>query len=130
MDIYQKVKTLRKQKKISAHEFAIHCGQTSRHWTYKFENGGIKRVPRDLVLKLCDIFDVEESYFYEDGVEQFNEPTALYNSPQPDLTEVTGYKDKYLLLLVENRKLMAENIRLKNHLIENGVKSPFVSDSE
>lgn len=125
MDNYQIVSRLRKEKNISAKEFAIRCGKTSRQWTYNLEKGILKDISTELVKKFAAILDVPESTFYDNSPSEAHESGALYNPLTSNLDEITGYRDKYIYLLIENRKFMAENIKLKNIIIENKIDVTF-----
>lgn len=60
----EKIKELRKQRKISGEVLAKEIG-ISKTTISRYENGSIKKIPYETVIKLCEYFNVSQSEFME-----------------------------------------------------------------
>ena len=64
MNIGEKMKSLRKQKKISVDFLAKELG-VSKTTIYRYEDATIEKIPLHIIDKLCEIFDVSPEEFME-----------------------------------------------------------------
>ena len=74
MTIGQRIKTRRKQLKISADELAKRLGK-DRSTIYRYEKGDIESMPWDILKPIADALDTTIAYIMG------------WNEEQPDLTE-------------------------------------------
>ena len=67
MNIGEKIKILRKQKKISVDFLAKELG-VSKTTIYRYEDATIEKIPLHIIDKLCEIFGVSPAEFMETRV--------------------------------------------------------------
>ena len=67
MNIGEKIKILRKQKRISVDYLAKELG-VSKTTIYRYEDATIEKIPLHIIDKLCEIFEVSSAEFMENRV--------------------------------------------------------------
>ena len=118
MSISQKIRQLRKAKKVSPDILGIYVGYKGRQGIYDIESGKTQRISNEMLAKFAEFFDVPLSYFYEE-YEIVEEPKLFYN-PKNKI-EKTVSAENMANLLEENRTLWRENAILKTVIIENKI---------
>lgn len=129
-DIQKKIKSLRKEKKISTDEIGTYCGKKSaRKWVYNIESGIIQKIDEVTLKKLAEILDVpvDDLMPKENERQEVNEKFEFY-SPKYEPEKNATYREKYYYMLNENRILWKENAILKKSIIEKRI--PYQPDND
>ena len=84
MNIGEKIKILRKQKRISVDYLAKELG-VSKTTIYRYEDATIEKIPLHIIDKLCEIFEVSSAEFMENRVAEGKNtelPAEFYNAQE------------------------------------------------
>ena len=106
MDIGQKIKELRKSKKIKADVLAKLLGYEDRGSIYDIQNGKVKHINRERIQKLEMIFNTPAGYFDDENI--VSEPEVPYDPPRSVFDYETP-SEQMAFLMEENHRLWREN---------------------
>jgi transcriptional regulator with XRE-family HTH domain len=124
MNIGTKIKTLRESKVLSQSDLSAKL-DISQGALCKIESGLVEKIDFALIHKLCDIFDVDFQYFFDEPIVQtnrentnsaisiFGNPTVYNNIPEP-IIETIMHNQQQINSLLETQNKLIDQL-LKNH---------------
>jgi transcriptional regulator with XRE-family HTH domain len=118
MNIGAKIKKLRESGKMSQYELADRL-EISQGQLCKIESGSVDKIDCTLIRKICDLFHVDFSYFFEDSFSQNNQENknsaiSVFGNPV-----VYNTSENIVETILKNQEQIAQLIELQNRLIEN-----------
>ena len=85
MSLGSRIKELRTQKGVSVDELANKTG-ISRATLYRYENASIKKIPVDILEKICFALEITPTELMNEAVQTDNVLPESSNNPQDALT--------------------------------------------
>lgn len=113
MSIGEKIRQLRLSRNCSMEEISEYLGYKNKKSIWEIETGRTKDIGFEKIIKLCTLFNVEESFFKES--EDSSNSTELY-IPEASPFDIKSTLEKIAFLQEENHRLWRENGLLKAKL--------------
>lgn len=85
MSLGSKIKEIRTQKGVSVDELANRTG-ISRATLYRYENASIKKIPVDILEKICSALEIMPTELMNDSGQADNALPESFSNPQDALT--------------------------------------------
>jgi transcriptional regulator with XRE-family HTH domain len=121
MNLGFKIKKLREQKKISQEDLAFRL-DISQSKLCRIENGETEKTDFIFMQKVCDFFNVEPNYFFDDPItqnntENQNSAITVFGNPT-----VNVQPTEYLEHIIRNQEQITKLIETQNKLVEGLLK--------
>jgi transcriptional regulator with XRE-family HTH domain len=110
-----KIRKLREAQLLSQETMANKLG-ISQGALCKIESGFVEKVDFALIKKICDLFDVDLQYFFEDSSSQYNKDNKNSAISIFGNTTVNNHYPEAILFEIQN--LIEENKQLKAKIAE------------
>ena len=118
MNIGTKIKILRESNKLSQNELAEKL-DISQGQLCKIESGTVEKIDFLLMNKICDLFNVDFQYFFNDAFSQTNQENknsaiSIFGNP----VVYNNLSENVIESIIKNQEQITKLIEIQNMLLE------------